>query len=620
MDKERDRLLAVDRFKGADFASDPMNVDLTRSPDMLNMLPDADLKPVSRTGYRCEAQFGQRINGVHFLKTESAFCCLVHAGNRLYRWFGEGKNPDRELISECMNDFRSTAFQMDGKLWMLDGLTYRVFMPEGESFALKAVEEMAYVPTTVIARAPGGGGQTFEYVNLLQSKRKNSFLGTAGTTIYRLDAEGLDLAPVTVEKLGANGSFTVIPENQYSVNRTEGTITFTTAPGASPVTGRDNLIVTFSKTVTGYAERINGCTIAVIYGIGSSGDTVFMSGNDRFPNTDWYSFTGNPSYMPDLHYSNIGQSNTRIMGYSKLGDGRLAIHKERNYQDSTVFFRRGELINGQPQYFIQEGATGIGAVSRYAFAMLENDPLALSGEGVFATVPVQNSLTNEKYAVIRSALITPRLVREPNLEEASAIVYRGFYYLCAGEHVYVADARQKSLSDNVTGQYQYEWYYLDNIDARVWFEQDGELMFGTRSGKLCRFYKEQTPGGYQDEGRPIRAYWRTPILSFGTMTRYKTLKNLFVTLNPYIRSTVTLSYIVKGMKRDKRTVGLNTFAFEDIDFADFTFETDTFPRIRSTNIKERRFEFIQFEISTNRGQPFGLFALSAVYSITGCIR
>lgn len=54
---------------------------------------------------------------------------------------------------------------------------------EGEEpakeWAVKAITDIATIPTIVISRAPTGGGESFEPVNLLQKKWKESFLGVA---------------------------------------------------------------------------------------------------------------------------------------------------------------------------------------------------------------------------------------------------------------------------------------------------------------------------------------------------------------------------------------------------------------------------------------------------------
>lgn len=80
------------------------------------------------------------------------------------------------------------GFQMSEKLWLLDGASFKVYGKFDDTYAVKDVTEIAYVPTTSIARGAASGGTSFENVNLLQPKRKNSFLAKKDETTFQLDA------------------------------------------------------------------------------------------------------------------------------------------------------------------------------------------------------------------------------------------------------------------------------------------------------------------------------------------------------------------------------------------------------------------------------------------------
>ena len=113
-----------------------------------------------------------------------------------------------------------------------------------------------FIPTTVIGREPSGGGTLFEAVNLLQPKRINSFVSDGTATEFLLDSMGIDTAEVTVWVDGEEKS----EGEDYTVDREAGKVFFTQAPADSA--GLDSVTIRFSKTVTGYRERICKCTIA----------------------------------------------------------------------------------------------------------------------------------------------------------------------------------------------------------------------------------------------------------------------------------------------------------------------------------------------------------------------
>ena len=158
----------------------------------------------------------------------------------------------------------------------------------------------------------------------------------------------LDSAPVEVEILQADGSWQTMAENSgFTVNRTAGTITFTTAPGVSPIAGQDNVKITVAHTADGYADRINKCRIGIQFGVNGATDRLFLSGNPDLINYDWYSGLNDPTYWGDQAYSVLGQSDSAIVGYS-IVNARLAAHKDSADSDRNVILREGNLVDNKP--------------------------------------------------------------------------------------------------------------------------------------------------------------------------------------------------------------------------------------------------------------------------------
>ena len=269
-------ILNVNEFYGIDYTNSPANVDKSRSPNGQNMIRDVPGKVRKRMGYETIAQYPARINGVFARREDSEF--LVHAGTKLY--LGE------EEIYSGMADARSSAWQFGDKLYILDGAGLTVF----DGTAAGPVGDAARIPLFTIAKAPTGGGTQYENLNLIQPKFTEQFLGTEEDTQYHLSFAELDDAPVKVEVLGADGTWQEKTEDtDYTVDRTAGIVTFTTAPGKSPVAGEDNVRITASRTVEGYAARIFGCTMGTLYGVNGAADRLFVSGNAQYRNYDWYS-------------------------------------------------------------------------------------------------------------------------------------------------------------------------------------------------------------------------------------------------------------------------------------------------------------------------------------------
>ena len=149
------------------------------------------------------------------------------------------------------------------------------------------------------------------------------------------------------------------------------------------------------------------------------------------------------------------------------------------------------------------GSIGEGCASTYACVNFAGDNLLLSSNGVFGVVLASNVATAERYTRERSRTINERLCKHQNLSEAVGIVYKNRYYLSIDDVCYVADARYKfTAEDDLEGSYNYEWWYWDNIPARVFANINGNLLFGTKDGRICVFDDKYTDRTYIrcDEG------------------------------------------------------------------------------------------------------------------------
>ena len=138
--------------------------------------------------------------------------------------------------------------------------------------------------------------------------------------------------------------------------------------------------------------------------------------------------------------------------------------------------------------------------------------------------------------------------------------------------------------------------------------------------KLFMLDSENTAAhnAYNDDGAPIRAYWYTPIFSFETISRYKTLKGFWLMLSPYRRSSVEIYYRYKSNLQLVKRETTDIFDFNDIDLSRLSFTTDDFPMIIATNAKAKKFMLIQFCIENNvAGEGFGFYEMEASFIVAG---
>lgn len=608
--------VVVESFRGVDLNNSSSNVDKSRSPEAPNMIRDQVGKLRKRTGYttKATAPGGAAINGVHRLGSE----VLVHAGTKLYRRTVGADGTWALAEVGTMANARSRGVVFDEKLYLLDGSVFRVY----DGTTLKAVSESATVPTIIISRRPTGGGTAYQGLNLIGTKWTESFLGTANDTVYQLTTAGLDSTPVTAEVLTADGTWTPKTENtDFTVDRTAGKVTFKTAPGESPVTGQDNVHITAAKVRDGYADTINKCRLATVYGVGGATDRVFVSGNPEKKGTDFFSAFENPAFFPDVNYTKIARDGGEIVGYTVMSNA-LASFLSGGANERNVVVRTGALDeNGEAVFRITNTIIGQDAVAPDSFCRTDKEPLFLTDRGVYAVTAEE--LTGEKYSQERSYYIGSAIREATGREEASACIYGDFYVLALGGTLYLMDLQQKTYEKNSPySSFQYECYYFPSIPARVVFtDEDGALCFGTAGGKLCRFAVEtDAPTSYNDDGMAIQAYWDTADFDGDLFFHSKTFTGIAARLAAATVTGVRILALVRGQWKQVYDAGSKAryLTFDYIDFSKFTFSGDQTPRTLYGKVKLKKVDKVRFRlINDAKDEPFGLYAFGVQYREPG---
>lgn len=603
------------QFKGVDFSTDPSLVDRSRSPFSVNMVADAGGMPEKRLGWRTLNTIEKPVNGLFVAVIDQQQHFIAHGGTKIYEFFPDVKTEPVELKSGVTSS-RSVAQNMGGKLWILTGGEYLVY--DGKD--VKDASEGAYIPTTVIGAEPAGGGELFENPNMIQPKRKNEFIPDGTSTDYQLDSTNIDADEVTATVAGEEKK----EGTDFTVDREKGIVKFNKAPEKPPVGKEGQVIITFSKKVDGYYDRVAKCRIMTAYGIGTT-DRLVISGNPEFPNRDWTSDIDKPSYFPDLGYSLVGTEATAIMGYRRIGE-YLAIIKEDNGQDSTVFLRSASLNSkGEAVFQTRQSIAGVGAVAIHGFGNILDEPLFLSGTGVYAITT--NALTAERIVQNRSFYVDPRLTQEEGLEQAEAVSWNGMYLLAVNGHVYLLDGRQnRSYRAKSQSDYIYECYYWENVPASCWLDhKDGAtetLYFGTADGRICRFNSDiDTMQRYADDDKAILAIWSTMADDDGDVTLLKTMikKGNSVTIKPYTRSSAQIYFRTEQdpVEWEATSDTLDIFDWEDIDFSRFTFNANDAPREILFNTKVKKYKRLQIIVKNNAvNEGFGIFSITKHF-VTG---
>lgn len=599
-------------FKGVDFTTDASLVSKSRSPLATNMIADVGGRPEKRPGWRTLQNLSAEgaVNGLFMGTFGGVKKLFAHVGTKLYQWAETGAPT---VLLTGLTNAESTGLYFGGKLWILTGGEYIVC--DGNTAA--RVSDNAYTPTTIITRSPTGGGTSYEALNLIGRWRKNDFQTDGTAVTFQLDATELDADAMTAWVWGVEKT----EGTDFTADRAAGTVTFSTAP-AAPASGKaDGLTVKFAKTVSGYADKINKCRILSSYGVGTS-DRLVFSGNPDFPNLDWTSGLNDPTYIPDLSYSNVGIEGVPIMGYCRIGE-YLGIVKADNGQDSTVFVRSASTdSDGQAVFPLKQAIAGVGAISMRSFGQLLDEPLFLSDTGIFAVTT--NVVTSERICQNRSFYIDGQLTGEADLKNARGTAWMGMYLLAVNGRVYVLDGRQqKTYRSESLGDYVYECYFWDNVPVNCWLvdKESESLYFGTADGKICRFNTDDTTvNRYNDDGAAITALWATKADDDGDSTLEKTMikKGCAVTLKPYSRSSakVLVRTDREAAARQVNYGTLDIFDWADIDFSRFTFNSNDGPQEIMFRTKVKKYKRLQIIIKNDAvNEGFGVYGITKHYII-----
>jgi len=602
-------MLTIDTFLGADFTNDPANVDIDKSPNVLNMIRDVPGKVRKSMGYKTITSFSDAINGYHTKRGKAHG--LIHAGTKIYE--GDYENPT-ELYSDA-NNSRSRSWQFGDKVCILDGKALLIW----DGTTVKKASDDAKVPVTLIGGNPAGGGTSYYALNLLSPGFTEQFLGTAGTTEYHLSYKDLDATPVTAQILQNDGTWLDKTEGtDFSVNRTTGVVTFTTAPGVSPVTGEDNVKITAYKTVEGYADRVNKCNIGVLFGASGDLNRLFVSGNPdtKYTNYQWFSAANDPTYFPDTNYQLIGTAKSAVVGYSVLSN-YLAVFKDKQEVEQNIVLVTNTTVKDEVTFATQATIHGASAISTDSFAYLAGEPLFLTSLGLYALT--SQDITGKELTNLRSFFLNGKLLEETDLEKAYAFVYKDFYILAVNNVLYLLDGLQSVQTDKSApySTRQFVGYYRDGIDANVMWEEDGALWFGSKTGRVCRFYTNPNDVmSYNDDGAPIYCRWETPDFDGKLFYKNKTFRYLAVRLKQAVATSIRMSAMKRGvwtvLSSDSSTASYMTF--KGLIFSKLSFSSDLTNRVVALKTRIKKVDKTRYRFENlNVNEPFALDKIGIEY-------
>lgn len=517
LEKTRDnRAIPIARylqeFQGLDLNSDFTELNFTHSPDALNVYKDYKKGKalVGRPGLR--NAFSATIAG----ETVAMISATINTKQQivLYQKIKElndsytgrlvlvvPKDNIERIITNVGAYSEGLFFSFDNKVYFKNKSIYHCSKTDGSGIinGFEDVLPTATIPTTSFNRYPMGGGEDFNPVNILQPKRRNSFVGDGESTEYFLDVESLD----SVNEVIVNGASV----SNYTVTANEGKITFTTAPPKPDIRGQDNVIITFTKTISGYADRLLQCTLLVQYD-----NRIFISGNPSFPNALFNSQREDPTYIPDIFYYEDGIDTDPIVDLAVANKG-LFVFKGGYDDNPTIYFHQGRIFYETDMKVYPSTQTKIQIPCKLKAFNFNSEIVYISNNGLQGVVADYNS---EFYADLRSTYVLDTLKNATDI-----VLWKGYLLVSVGNNIYLADSKSRMETSSGLEYNWFKWEVPEKIDKMFVI---GEDLYLTLKGKTYVFDDKKVTDVLGDgTEKEINQYWNTFFDHFDAPNRLKTL-------------------------------------------------------------------------------------------------
>ncbi|MBP0980161.1 MAG: hypothetical protein J6Q18_01215, partial [Oscillospiraceae bacterium] len=260
---------------------------------------------------------------------------------------------------------------------------------------------------------------------------------------------------------------------------------------------------------------------------------------------------------------------------------------------------------------------GSGAVSKYAFSILETEPLFLTESGIMAVTP--SDVLGERFAQLRSYYLNGLLLKQ-DLANAVCTTFDRFYMLAAGGYLFALDGTQAAVERNMPySNRQYEGFYRTNVPARVIANIGGVLMFGTDDGRVCEFYKDYDSAfAFNDDGKPIHCKWTTPEILGKNFYFKKRFRRVSVMLGAAVRTSVQVRAMYDGTSEIVAEYNNDAmfFAWSQLQWSKFTWKTDSSSQIFTEKISikpdNRKAQFVFENAILN--EPMSLYAATIEFT------
>ena len=574
------------------------------SGNMDNFYITNDLKLRKIYGYKSFYNFESEIRATYPANIGGTEYLLVATDDKLYyflkseiedesNWTNIAVDDDEEddeepepvmgveptLIGTIGTSSDVSFFTFDKKVYILSGKYH-----SWDGTTLTEVE--GYTPLVFINTPPAGGGLIYDEINMLSPKKHQTFNGDGTSTTYQLAQIGI----TSVDKVYVGGVQKTVTTD-YTVNLTNGTVTFTTAPAQ----GMDNVDIYWSKN-DGDRGIIEGMKFGTVFG-GDVDTRVFLYGNPTCQNRTYFSGIEDvkgPSveYFPATAHVDVGPSNFALTDLTRQYDRLLATTNRPEAYYLTISTETLNVTltdNSTVQRYVP-------AVSIYPLneihgnmapgqgQLIDNYPVTIDKTGL--TLWKATNVRDEKNMEDISQRIKSDL-NEMNMRAITTMDFQSENQLWFGydNRIYIYNYYNKTFSR------------LKITDSFTSYSNLGNFVYmGLEDGRIVKWGEEFATF----DGDTIAAHWEMNFSDFGAAYLRKTMTRLWVLMQPQAKSSAEVSYITNRKESTvKKRIEYKIQVLNDVEFDDFSFQVSNNPQPFRLKLKAKKFTNMKITIDND---------------------
>ena len=579
----------VDKFLGLNISNTgDTQLQLGESGNMENFYITNDLKLRKMYGYRAFWDFEHPIRATYPANLGGIEYLLVATNNKLY-YFLKSQIEDYENwesitpveIGSIGTSTDVSFFTFDKKVYILSG-KYQSW----DGTTLEEVE--GYTPLVFINTPPAGGGLIYDEINMLSSKKHQTFNGDGSSTVYHLAqnyfVSGVDLTSVDKVIVGT----TELQSTDYTVDTHNGTVTFNTAPPQ----GMDNVDIYWTLDDCD-RSIIEGMRYGTVFG-GDVDTRVFLYGNHNCPNRTYFSgieATKGPSveYFPATAHVDIGPSNFELTDLTRQYDRLLATTNRPEAYYLTISTEQLNVTltdNSTVQRYVP-------AVSTYPLneihgnmapgqgQLIDNYPVTIDKTGL--TLWKATNVRDEKNMEDISQRIKSDL-NDMNMKAITTLDFQPENQLWFGydNRIYIYNYYNKTFSR------------IRIADSFTCYSNLGNSVYmGLEDGKIVKWGEE-----FQTfDNTHIVAHWEMNFSDFGAAYLRKTMTRLWVLMQPQAKSSAEIGYVTNRKESTvKKRIEYKIQVLDDVMFDDFSFQVSNNPQPFRLKLKAKKFTNMKITI------------------------